>query len=87
MAGILNSLKNALGGAAGPGGGGGADGGDNGAGVSAKAFASSAPSWADLGAMVAAQRAQLGVPEPDLENVSGWVECDGGGGRERGSGV
>lgn len=70
MAGLFNSLKSALGG----GGVGGPGGDGNSAPPSAAAFADAAPSWAELEALVATTRQRLGVPEPDLENVSGGRE-------------
>lgn len=37
---------------------------------STMSFSDNAPSWEELSAMVAAKQAELGVVEPDLENVS-----------------
>jgi len=67
MSGLLNSLKSALGGGGGAGGPGGGDSAPTAA--SASAFADTAPSWADLAAAVAVRREDLGVSEPDFDNV------------------
>ena len=67
MSGLLNSLKSVLGGGGGAGGPGGGDSAPTAA--SASAFADTAPSWADLAAAVAARREDLGVSEPDFDNV------------------